>query len=55
MLKVKVENIHPEICARVRMLLDKHTVAEAHNAGSGVLAIYKWVGRGLLFFILGHL
>ena len=43
MAKVKVDAIHPEIAARARVLLEQHSVAEAHSAGPGVLAIYKWV------------
>ena len=43
MAKIKVDAIHPEIAARARVLLEQHSVAEAHSAGPGVLAIYKWV------------
>ncbi|XP_070196635.1 uncharacterized protein [Littorina saxatilis] len=47
MVKVKVENIHPEIAARASVLLDRHVMVDVLNAGPGVLAIYKWA-RGVI-------
>ncbi|KAL8598713.1 hypothetical protein ACOMHN_033277 [Nucella lapillus] len=42
MVKIRVESVHPEISARARLLLDKHSTEEAFNAGPGVLAVYNW-------------
>jgi hypothetical protein len=53
MSKVNVKDIHPEVAARARVLLEEHDIADIQSAGPGVAAIHKWVrASGVVFIVV---